>query len=290
MRPVRCAGVKKGVSRLSAIVGPLPRELGIAVVVTVVAALVVPLLLALLTKHTAPLWVVVLAALGALFVGLVVGAALGGADDGEGLKSKIRELESRAGELGAYETYAEHVRDALGDLRKVIAKELPSFSTRDFIETGIFEPAHKLLQRDHRDAARGDVRFSILRSSGDDFVMADSTGLLPALGHRMERRERFRLPIKGSFAGVALDHGRVQWSNDLSEDQRFTRHPKAEDDRQYESIVSVPLWRAGEIDGVLNVLAVRKDAFSPVDRTYITLLASVIDVVRSLEPPSDAQY
>lgn len=39
-------------------------------------------------------------------------------------------------------------------------------------------------------------------------------------------------------------------------------------------MVSVPLWRAGEIDGVLNVLAVRKDAFSPVDRTYITLLAS----------------
>ncbi len=277
--------MRKGVSRLSTVVGSLPRELGVAVVVTVVAAVVVPLLLALLTKHMAPLWVVVLAALGALFAGLVVGAALGGADDG-----KIRELESRAGELGAYETYAEHVRDALGDLRKVIAKELPSFSTRDFIETGIFEPAHKLLQRDHRDAARGDVRFSILRSSGDDFVMADSTGLLPALGHRMESRERFRLPIKGSFAGVALDHGRVQWSNDLSEDQRFTRHPKAEDDRQYESIVSVPLWRAGEIDGVLNVLAVRKDAFSPVDRTYITLLASVIDVVRSLEPPSDAQY
>jgi hypothetical protein len=41
---------------------------------------------------------------------------------------------------GAYETYAEHLRDALRDLRRVVANELPSFSTRDFIEAGIFEP------------------------------------------------------------------------------------------------------------------------------------------------------
>jgi len=271
-------------------VGSLPRELGIALAVTVVAALVVPSLLALLTKHTAPVWALVLVALVALLVGLLCGTALGGANDGEGLRSRIRALESRTGELGAYETYAGHVRDVLGDLRKTIARELPSVSTRDFIETGIFEPANRLLQRDHRDAARGDVRFSILHPSGGDFVMADSAGLLPALGHRMESRQRFRLPIKGSFAGVAFDHGRVQWSNALTNDQRFRLHPKADPSRHYESIVSVPLWRAGEVDGVLNVLAVRKDAFSPVDRTYITLLASVIDVVRSLDPPPDEQY
>ena len=275
--------MKEGLGRLAGIVSSWSRELTIALVVAIVAGGVVSPLVALLTKHRVHVWVVILVGFVALVVGLVSGAALGAASDGEGLKARISELESRTGELGEYETYAEHVRDALGDLRKVIAKELPSFSMRDFIETGIFEPAHKLLQRDHRDAERGDVRFSILYPSGDDFVMADSAGLLPALGHRMESRQRFRLPIKGSFAGVALDHGRVQWSNDLSGDQRFTRHPKAEADRQYESIVSVPLWRAGEVDGVLNVLAVRKDAFSPVDRTYITLLASVIDVARSLD-------
>ena len=156
-------------------------------------------------------------------------------------------------------------------------------SARDFIEVGIFEPAHRLLRRDHLGADRGDLRFSILVADGEDFVMADDSGLLPAHGHRSESRQKFRLPIKDSFAGVAFNSGRVQSSNDLHTDQRFMPHPKASSSREYQSMVSVPLWRAGEVDGVLNVLAVRKDAFSPVDRTCITLLASVIDVARSLE-------
>jgi putative methionine-R-sulfoxide reductase with GAF domain len=45
------------------------------------------------------------------------------------------------------------------------------------------------------------------------------------------------------------------------------------------------LWRSGEIAGVLNVIATRIDAFSPIDRTYITLLASVIDVAESVRQP-----
>lgn len=129
------------------------------------------------------------------------------------------------------------------------------------------------------------MRFSILRPEGDDFVMADGDDLFPARGHHPESRQRFRLPIKGSFAGGALDHARVQWSNDLETDTRFSLHPKASPDRAYDSIVSVPLWRAGEITGVLNVIASRKNAFSAVDRTYITLLASVIDVAESLRQP-----
>lgn len=272
-----------GLRRAGAIIGSLPRELTIALVTAIVATIAVPPLVALLTEHRTRVWVAALAGTIAFLAGLVVGIALGSARDVEGLQTKIDQLESRTGELGEYETYAEHVRDALGELRKVIAKELPSVSTRDFIEVGIFEPAHRLLHRDHRDADRGDVRFSILVCDGDNFVMADASGLLPAHGHRSESRQKFRLPIKDSFAGVAFNSGRVQSSNDLGADQRFKPHPKASSGRSYQSMVSVPLWRAGEVDGVMNVLAVRKDAFSPVDRTYITLLASVIDVARSLD-------
>jgi GAF domain-containing protein len=119
---------------------------------------------------------------------------------------------------------------------------------------------------------------------GDDFVMANEHGLLPARGHRPESRQEFRLPIKDSFAGVAFNTGRVQSSNDLSNDERFKPHPKADSGREYQSMVSVPLWGSGEVDGVLNVLATRKNAFSPVDRTYITLLASVIDLAEHLRP------
>jgi GAF domain len=269
--------------RLKDIAGSLPRELMTTIVATIVAVVVVPLIVSLLTKDQVHAWAVALAAVVGLLVGLLVGAALGGSSEGEGLKSRIDELESRTGELGGYETYVEHVRDALSELRKVVTKELPSMSTRDFIEIGIFEPADKLLERDHRDAARGDVRFSILVPDGDDFVMADASGLQPAHGHRVESRQSFRLPINASFAGVAFHTGQVQSSNHLSSDQRFKRHPKATTGREYQSMVSVPLWRSGEVDGVLNVLAVRKDAFSTVDRTYITLLASVIDVARSVD-------
>ncbi len=267
---------------MAAVARSWSRELTIAIVVTIVATGAVPPLLALLTKHRVHVWVLALGALGALLVGLVLGTVLASDEDGDGLKSKISALESRTGELGEYETYAEHVRDALGELRKMVSREMPSVSIRDFIEIGIFEPAHRLLQREHRAAARGDVRFSILVADGDDFVMADDSGLLPALGHRSESRQEFRLPIKDSFAGVAYNSRRVQSSNDLGSDERFKPHPKATSGRAYQSMVSVPLFRAGVVDGVLNVLAVHKNAFSPVDRTYITLLASVIDVSRSL--------
>jgi hypothetical protein len=275
----------KTIDRFRATLGSLPRDLTITLLVTVVATIAATPTVALLTQDRLPAWIAALIAAVALFVGLLLGVAMGTADDAEGLDSKLRELESRTGELGAYETYAEHLRDALRDLRRVVANELPSFSTRDFIEAGIFEPAHALLQRDHRGEARGDVRFSILRPEGDDFVMAKGDDLFPAHGHHPESRQKFRLPIKGSFAGGALDHARVQWSNDLETDTRFSLHPKASPGRAYDSIVSVPLWRAGEITGVLNVIASRKNAFSAVDRTYITLLASVIDVAESLRQP-----
>jgi putative methionine-R-sulfoxide reductase with GAF domain len=112
--------------------------------------------------------------------------------------------------------------------------------------------------------------------------MADGHQLYPAHGHRAESREKFRLPISSSFAGIAFHTGKVQASNNLSTDDRYSPHPHAETKRAYESMVSVPLWKAGKIDGVLNVIATRQDAFSPVDRTYITLLASVIDVARAV--------
>jgi hypothetical protein len=160
-------------ARLRAVLGSLPRELTVALVVTVIATIAPPPLVALLTEDRLHDWVAAVVASATFLAGVALGTAMSAVDEREKLDAKIRELESRTGELGAYETYAEHLRDALQELRQVVARELPSFSTRDFIETGIFEPAHALLQRDHRDEARGDVRFSILRPRGDDFVMAD---------------------------------------------------------------------------------------------------------------------
>jgi len=217
--------VNQAITRLRRLLGPPSRTLAVAVLATVLATLAAPPLVALLTDDRLQAWIAALIASVTLLTGLILGSAIDTADDREALGAKIGELESRTGELGAYETYAEHLRDALRDLRQVLASELPNFSTRDFIETGVFAPAHALLQHDHLNLTRGDVRFSILRPRGDDFLMTDGDELAPALGHQVESRQRFRLPIRGSFAGIALDHARVQWSNDLDRDTRFQPHP-----------------------------------------------------------------
>ena len=283
----------RGTERLRRELGSWPRDIVVTLVVTIVVTVIGPVVIGITLDDKVPVWVAVLAGGIGICLGIVRGASGERRPDPDAAEGKLKDLEQRVATLGAYDTYTVHVRDALADVRRVLAHELPSFSLKDFVETGIFEPAHVLLQRDHAGASRGDVRFSVLHPSenGDDFVMAQGDELFPAHGHRAESREKFRLPIKGSFAGVAFHSEKVQVSNHLSADDRYTRHPRAQSGREYESMVSVPLWRAGEVDGVLNVIATRQDAFSAVDRTYITLLASVIDVARTIveQHPQDAQ-
>jgi hypothetical protein len=103
--------------------------------------------------------------------------------------------------------------------------------------------------------------------------------LFPALGHTLEGRQRFRMPMVESFSLHAYQHGKIFASGHLSEDDRFTPHERAT--RPYESIVSIPLWKDGEVDGVLNVVATERDAFNAVDRSYLALLGPVIDVARA---------
>jgi hypothetical protein len=226
-----------------------------------------------------PAWLAAVLIGAALVGGLAIARAAAGEQE---LRGRIEHLQARADELGAYDTYAEHVRDALADLRLTIEGELPDFSVRDFIENGVFQPAQTLLTRDR---SRGEVRFSVLHPDPDEreFVMAsEEEGLFPALGHRVESRQNFRLPIAGSFSALAFQNGRPYASGELSSDDRFEPHPLARPGREYESIVSVPLRSRREVDGVFNVIATAKDAFTPVDQTYIALLGSVIDVARAV--------
>lgn len=225
-----------------------------------------------------PAWLAALMIGVAIVAGLLIARAF--ADEGH-LRSQIASLEARTNELAPYDVYAEHVRDALADLRLVVAGELPDFSLRDFIENGVFQPAQTLLTR---DGTRGEIRFSVLHPDPEekDFIMANERGLFPALGHRAESRQNFRLPITGSFSALAFHNGRPYASNDLSGDDRFERHPLARPGRHYDSIVSVPLRDGRNVDGVLNVIATRKDAFTAVDQSYVALLGSVIDVARAV--------
>ena len=229
-------------------------------------------------KSAVSVWLTALIAGAMLALGLFLGARKGAGV--QRLEDQISNLQDRADELGAYEIYGEHLRDALADLRKALSGELPAFSLRDFIEGGLFVPAQRFLDRAR---PRGEIRLSILHPDGDDFVMTGPGGLHPAFGHSLEGRQRFRMPIDESFSMHAFHRGKVFASGKLSDDERFTPHHRAQ--RPYESIVSIPLWKQGRVDGVFNVVATEPDAFNAVDRSYLTLIGSVIDVARAF--PSD---
>ncbi len=131
------------------------------------------------------------------------------------------------------------------------------------------------------------MRFSVLHEEDGELVMATGDELFPALGHSLEGRQRFRLPVDESFGGLAYRTGRVHASDDLRDDDRFRRHPRARRGRDYRSIVSIPLRAADGVDAVLNVIATAPRAFTRVDRTYLTLLAAVVDVARTAAGESD---
>jgi hypothetical protein len=221
-----------------------------------------------------PVWLAALLAGAALGIGLLLGRrTVRGLQSQVGtLSEQVGQLEAHTTELGASEPYSEHIREALPDLRKVVAGKLPDFSLRDYVEKGLFEPAQRLLMRDGR---RGEVRFSILHVDGDEFVMSKEDDPFPALGHSLDAQQNFRLPIAGAFSELAYRNGRVYASGNLDADDRFQRHPRARPGRTYDSIVSVPLAADDSVDGVFNVIAVRQDAFNAIDRTYITMLGAV---------------
>jgi hypothetical protein len=174
------------------------------------------------------------------------------------------------------ERYSEHTADALDTLQKAIHGTIPAISLGDFVQEGIFEPAHNILTR----GKRGDVRLSLLAPTddGDEFEM------LHALGHDMGSRRQLRLKIVGSFAGLALTHGGVYYSNDTDEDDRFAPHPLARSGREYRSIVAVACHEGNENEAVLVVVATEPNAFSAADRAYIQNLAGIIDVASAAAP------
>jgi hypothetical protein len=132
--------------------------------------------------------------------------------------------------------YVEHVTDAIETMQKVASGTIPSIAAREFVQEGIFEPAHTILSQ----RGRGDVRLSVLDPVGDIFEMA------LALGHSVESRRVFELKINGSFAGMTYGDGVARYSNDTASDDRFTPHPEARPGREYASIIAVPIRKGND--------------------------------------------
>lgn len=208
---------------------------------------------------TLPVWVaIVLAAL--LLLAVVAASKRWGG-------RRVKALEAEV-ELSAY--YSRHLYDTLESLQKVLAGTIPGVNVGTFIEQGILDPARNFLMQIPGE----EVRLSILVPNNGEWRMAY------AAGYRLESRQRFSLPIIGSFSRYAYESGQMQWSGDLETDQRFTPHPQA--GRVYKSIISVPIRTGDDVVAVFNVDSNLEDAFPSSDFVYVNLLGAIISVVWAL--------
>jgi GAF domain-containing protein len=168
--------------------------------------------------------------------------------------------------------YAEHLGEILYSLQRVLAGAIPGVDARDLIEDGMLQPARDLLS----SRQMADVRLSVLVRDGGDFVMPY------AAGHNLESKRRFRLPVDHSFSKWALETGLIYWSSNLAEDDRFVRHPRAAQERGYNSIISVPIRSGDEVVAVFNAIFVAPDAFDEADLIYVRLIGATIELVWQL--------
>jgi GAF domain-containing protein len=170
--------------------------------------------------------------------------------------------------------YANHLYEILSTLRRAMSGTIPDVRRDDFIEHGVLQPARDLVRQEPGE----DVRISILypNATGREWEMRY------AAGHSLESRQAFSLPIDTSFSKYAYESGELVWSNNLSQDTRFMRHPQARPGREYESMVSVPIRRAEQTVAVMNVISSSADAFTEEDLTYTKLIGAVVEIVLAL--------
>jgi GAF domain-containing protein len=165
--------------------------------------------------------------------------------------------------------YADHVTNMLYAFQRVREGMLGDITVREWIEDGILEPARDLLKTRQTE----DVRLSILMPDGDELVM------LFAAGHTLESKKNFRLKLDESYSYWAFKKDTIYWSGDLATDQNFTRHPKATPEREYNSIISIPIHRGDHVVAIFNTIFTPKNAFDDADLIYVRLVGAIIDLV-----------
>lgn len=203
------------------------------------------------------LWAVFVVAAACLGLGVFVGWLI------RGRYARSDPPDDRS-DLPAYQ--ADLLGEAILALREYAAGRL-GVSFDDLIERGILAPARFGLSL----VAGEEVRLSILAldDSGEAFRMIYESG------HSLGRKENFSL-ARASVAGYAFEAKELKWIDNVAEDERWQRHPLADESRSYASLASMPIVVGGESVAVLNVVSTEAAAFSKGDLTYIELLGALI--------------
>jgi hypothetical protein len=173
--------------------------------------------------------------------------------------------------------YTNVLYQALESIQKSGLHDWRDINLDEVIEKGILHPFRDLLV----EIMGGDVRLSILVLEADRWSMALQAG------HRLESQRAFDLAYENSFSRFAYESQNIEYSNKLDDDPRFQVHPEARPDRDYKSIVSLPIVVNEQPKAVFNVIATRQEAFDPGDFFYVGLTGAVINVAWALRqaPP-----
>jgi GAF domain-containing protein len=194
----------------------------------------------------------------------------------EELEGGVEEIASIAAETEQRRAmtagYAEHLIEILYALQRVLSGAIPDVTVSELIENGILQPCRDLVKTRQDE----DVRLSVLVPDNGDFIMPF------AAGHNLESKRNFRLAIDLSFSKWAYQTGLIYWSSDLDNDDRFVRHPRAAQERDYNSIISVPIRLSDNVVAVFNAIFTPTDAFDQADLLYVRLIGAVIELVWQL--------
>lgn len=166
---------------------------------------------------------------------------------------------------------AEFMRGALNRLQEMIADDVENFEYDEMAEHGVLEPARIFLTRGIGEQ----VRLSVLIPDGRIFRMRW------AAGHNLMSKRRFELPIDNSIAGIAYRRNETEHCPDVTTDPRFV--PNAYATRPFRSLIAVPLHIGTDAAGTLNVVSTLDAIFTEADVLFVELLASLLDLLLSLE-------
>jgi len=185
----------------------------------------------------------------------------------------VRALEQAREQMRYVEAQKRLVRDALESIQEAMAQE-EDWELASLVERGVLEPARGLLMR----ARFEDVRLAVLlpvEGAPDEWSMRWAAGHTPR-GVRV-----FRRPIDKMLAGRAYRKGEIVVVPDVKNDPDFQPNPGAQ--RDFRSLIAIPLRVNDKTAGALSVVSTEPDAFFEPDVSFLAVIGSVLDVLLAAE-------
>jgi putative methionine-R-sulfoxide reductase with GAF domain len=112
------------------------------------------------------------------------------------------------------------------------------------------------------------LRIAIFCSEGEYLKIAHGSGYSP------DGIKKLRLSLSSSSAGYCYTSKEKYFTDDVTSDPRYKRHPKSS--REYFSLMCVPIQYEEEVIGILNVDGLKRKSFDRDDLDHLSYFASAL--------------